>query len=67
MTRLGDVSRVVSGAEHSNDAGLGMRWDFFNVTLSLSLGLSLGAVGGGGDGEGDGVSTGRQPGKFSSR
>lgn len=51
MTRFDDVSGFVSGAEHSNDSGvgLGMRCDFFNFTLSLSLGLSLGAVGGGGD------------------
>ena len=63
MTRLG-FDGLVSGAEHSkDDAGLGMRWDFLDIPLGFDLGD--------GDGEGDRdvveVSTGRHPGKYSSK
>ena len=62
MTRLG-FDGLVSGAEHSNDDGLGMRWDFLITRRGLGL---VRGVGGGGGGM-DTSPTGRHPGKFTSR
>ena len=65
MTRLGfDGFGIETGAEHSN-VGLGMRWDF----LITRRGLGLDWDGGGEEDREvvDEISTGRHPGKCSSK